>query len=223
MVGAVKDGVIAEFAALLEAVRLQLHDHACGFAFIVAADADLDRVAVAQFRPQGFLEQLLVMCDDVVGSLQDTHCRPVVLFQFDDFQTREFIRQFFQIGDVGTAPAVNGLIVIAHRSELLAYAGELLEQLVLAGVGVLVFIDQQVAQAVLPLLGNVRMRCEQSYRQADQVVEINRLVGFQGGFVTQVSIGGERFVFVAGDLAGGFRADQRVFPVGDDGLQVAQC
>jgi hypothetical protein len=40
---------------------------------------------------------------------------------------------------------------------LRAHAGQQLEQLVLAGVGVLVFIDQQVAQAVLPFVGDLRV------------------------------------------------------------------
>jgi hypothetical protein len=72
MVGAVEDGVVLELAAMLEAVRLQLHDHALGLGIVVAAGGDADLVAVAQLGPQLLVEQLFVVGDDVVGRLQDT-------------------------------------------------------------------------------------------------------------------------------------------------------
>ena len=155
VVGAVEDGVVPELAAMFEAVRLQLHDHALRLGLVVLAGGDVDRIAVPEFGPQGLVEQLLVVRDDVVGRLEDTHGRPVILLEFDDLERREFGRQLLQVVDVGAAPAVDRLVVVAHRGELRTEAGQQLEQLVLAGIGVLVFVDQQVAQAVLPLVGDV--------------------------------------------------------------------
>ncbi len=131
-------------------------------------------------------------------------------------------RQLLQILDVGAAPAVDRLVVVAHCRKLGTDTGQQLEQLVLAGVGILIFIDQQVAQAVLPFLGDLRMLGEQLHRQADQIVEIHRLISFQRRLVRQVGVGGQRFMFVGSELAGGFRRDQRILPIGNDRLQAAQ-
>ena len=61
VIRAVEDGVVAELAAMLEAMGLQLHDHALGLGLVVLAGGDVDRVAVAKFRPQGLVEQFLVV------------------------------------------------------------------------------------------------------------------------------------------------------------------
>ena len=208
---------------MLETVRLQLHDHALGLGFIVPAGSHVDRIAVAEFGPQGLVEQLLVMRDDVVCRFQYPYGRPVVLLKLDHLERGKFIGQFFQVVDIGPAPAVDRLVIIADGSELGPDTGQQLEQQVLAGVGVLIFIDQQVTQSVLPLFGNLRMLAEQFDRQADQVVEIDRLIGLERRLIAQVSAGGECFMLVNGELAGGFGRDQGILPVGDDGLQTAQC
>ena len=222
MIRAIEDGVIAEFSAVLETVRLQFHDHAFGLGLVVFAGGDVDRVTVPEFGPQRFVKEFVVVRDDVVGRLEDSYGRPVVLLQFDDLQAGEFRWQFLQIFDIRTAPAVNRLIVVAHRGELRPDASEQFEYLILAGVGVLIFIHQQVTQAVLPFFGDVGMFAEKLDRQADQIVKIDRLIGFQRRFVRQIGRRRQGFVLVGRELPGGFRGDQGIFPVRDDGLQTAQ-
>ena len=222
MVRAIEDGVVGELAALLEAVRLQLHHHAFGLGLVVPAGGDGDLVTVTELGPELLVEQLLVVRDDVVGGLQDAHRRPVVLLQRDDLERREFGRQPLQVVDVGAAPAVDRLIVVAHGGELGADAGQQFQELVLAGVGILVFVDQQVAQAVLPFLSDRRMLAEEPDRQADQVIEIHRLVGPERRLVGNEGMRSQRFVLVARQLPRRFRRDQRILPVRDHRLQPAQ-
>ncbi len=196
VVRAIEDGVVGELAALLEAVRLELHHHAFRFGLVVPAGSDGDLVTVAEFGPELLVEQLLVVRDDVVGGLQDAHRQPVVLLQRDDLERRKFGRQPLQVADVGPAPAVDRLIVVADGSELGADAGQQLEELVLAGVGILVFVNQQVAQAVLPFLGDRRVLAEEPDRQADQVIEIHRLVGPERRLVGHEGTGGKGLVLI---------------------------
>ena len=164
MVGAVKDGVVAETAPVLETVGLELHHYALRFALVVAAGGDGNGLPVAQFRPQGFLEQLFVMGDDGVGRLEDAHRGAVVLLQLDDPQGRELVRQALQVGDVRPPPGVDGLVVVPHGGELGADAGEQLQELVLTGIGVLVLIHQQIAQAVLPLFAHFGVALQDLHR-----------------------------------------------------------
>ena len=85
-----------------------------------------------------------------------------------------------------------------------ADAGQQLEQLVLAAIGILMLIDQQVAQAILPFLGNSRMLIEELDREADQVVEVHRLIGLQRCLVGEIRLRGPRFEFVRCASSGGF-------------------
>ena len=103
-----------------------------------------------------------------------------------------------QVFHVGAAPGVDGLVVVADRGEHAALAGEQLHQLVLAGIGVLVFVDQQVAQLVLPRLQHLGIAAQQLHRQADQVVEIQCLVGGKRVLVGHIGGRGHAVEFIAG-------------------------
>ncbi len=100
-------------------------------------------------------------------------------------------------------------------------AGELLEQLVLAGVGVLVLVHQEVAQPVLPAQAHFLVAREQLGRQADQVVEIHRLVGVQRGHVVAVDQRGLVIVGIVGLGDGGLGIDHAVLPQRDGALHAA--
>jgi hypothetical protein len=125
---------------------------------------DGDRIARAELGPQLLVEQFLVVRDQGVGRLEDAYRRAVVLFELDHLEVRVVARQAAQIGDIGTAPAIDRLIVIADRGERGAWPGQQPQQLVLAGIGILVFVDQQIAQAVLPFLADCRMASRRAPR-----------------------------------------------------------
>ena len=119
-------------------------DHLVRFVLFIATANDAQRVAVAQLAPQLFVEHVGVVGDQGVGGLENARRRAVVLLQFDDFQARKILMQLYQIFRPRTAPGVDGLVVVPDHGEPAAHADQLLHQQVLAGVGVLVFIDQQV-------------------------------------------------------------------------------
>jgi hypothetical protein len=52
-----------------------------------------------------------------------------------------------------------------------------LSRLVLAGVGILVFVDQQIAQAVLPLVAHFRMFSKSATGNAIRSSKVDRLIG----------------------------------------------
>src|SRR5690606_32812609 len=87
------------------------------------------------------------------------------------------------------APAVVGLVVDALGSECAARADQQSHQFVLGVVGVLVFVHQQVTNAVLPLVAHLGIGLQQLHRQGDQVVEIHRAVGAQAVLIKLVKAG----------------------------------
>ena len=136
------------------------------------------------------------MRDQGVGRLEDADRRAVVLFELDHLEVRVVARQSAQIGDIGAAPAIDCLIVIADGGERGARAGQEPEQLVLADIGILVFIDQQIAQAVLPFIADGRLAFEERHGNRDQIVKVDRLVRLQSRRITVESIGGESLAVV---------------------------
>ena len=70
------------------------------------------------------------------------------MLQLDDLQLRKIKRQLFQVFKRSAAPAVNALVVVTHSSKAgagnIGVAYQQLEQLVLGGVGILVFIHQHM-------------------------------------------------------------------------------
>ncbi len=225
VVAAIEDRVVAELRAPLELVRRQLEHHRLGLVLLVVHRRHGDRVPHAVLAPQRLVEQLGVVGDHRIGGLQDAHRRAIVLLELDDLQVREVGLQQAQIVQRGAAPAVDRLVVVADRGEggraQMRAAGQQLQQLVLAGVGVLVFVDEEVAQPVLPLEPHGFVACEQLGRQPDQVVEVDRLVRRQRGDVVAVDQRGLVLVGVGGLGDRGLGIDHAVLPQRDRALHAA--
>ena len=171
--------------------------------------------------PQHLVEQFGVVADHGVGRLQDAAGRAIVLLQLHHLERRVIHRQFLQIFDICAAPAVDRLIVIAHRRKLRARTGEVTHQLVLHAVGVLIFIDQQIPHAVLPFIAASGVRLKNLQGQFDQIVEIDRLIGLHRRRVVPIDTGGQRFGRIAGHGSGLIFRHPGVLPAGNGPLQLA--
>ena len=108
------------------------------------------RFAFAQIAPQIFGEELGVWANHIVSRSQNGTGGSIVLFQLHHFELWKINRQFFQIVQSRSTPAVDGLVVVAHRGESAFVAHQVLQHLVLRGVGVLVFVHQHVPHLRLP-------------------------------------------------------------------------
>ena len=161
---------------------------------------------MAHLAPQLFFKLVGVVRDQHVGAAQDAAGGAVVLLQHHHFQGRVVDLEQHQVFRTGAAPGVDRLVIVAHHGELVALADQQLHQQVLAGVGVLVFVHQQVAHLVLPLFEDVGVFLEQLDRQQDQVVEIHRVERLERALVVGVDDGGGLFLGVARVFQGFGRA-----------------
>ena len=179
VVGAVEDGAIAPPAvrAVLFLLQFQTLHGALGLVRLVVAGQHRDGLALAQLAPELLLEQLGVGGDDVVGGAQDGARAAVVLLERDDLERRVVGRQALEVLQRRAAPAVDALVVVAHRGEEALRTDQGLEQRVLHGIGVLHLVDQHMAEALLPARRHLGVAAQQLQWQADQVVEVHRLVG----------------------------------------------
>ncbi|VVN29037.1 hypothetical protein PS647_04769 [Pseudomonas fluorescens] len=223
VVAAIQDREIAVRAVGAQVQAEDFHGHALGLGVLVAAPDHADLVAVAHFTPQLLFEFVGVVRDQHVGAAQDAAGGAIVLLQHHHFQGRVVVLEQHQVFRARAAPGVDRLVVVAHHGELVAFADEHFHQQILAGVGVLVFVHQQVAHLVLPLFQDVGVFFEQLHRQQDQVVEIHRVERLERALVVGVDDGSGLFLGVARVFQGLGRQDQVVFPGADHVLDLVDA
>jgi len=160
-----------------------------GFDHFVPVAQYAQRIAVAQLAPEFFLERVRIVRNQMVGDFQDAAGRAVILLQLDDLEPRVVFLQLCQVFGLSAAPGVDGLVVVADYGEPAQIAGNQLDELVLRDIRILIFIDEQVADLVLPFFQHGRLLLKQQHGQQDQVVEIDGVVGLQAADIVVVKRG----------------------------------
>ena len=87
-----------------------------------ADDADL--LAVAGVGPQGLAEPAGVVGDQPVGGGEDVAGRAVVLLEPDDLRAGKVLLEAQDVGDLGAAPGIDRLVVVADAAQVAARLGE---------------------------------------------------------------------------------------------------
>ncbi len=113
------------------------------------------------------------MVDDAVGRFQDGAGRAIVLLQADDLGL-EVTAEVSHVFDPRAAPAVDRLVVVADDEQAVGIPGQQTHQGVLQGVGVLKFVDQDVAEAALIVSSAFRPVAQQLDRAQQQLGEIDQ-------------------------------------------------
>ena len=111
-----------------------------------------DLIPCPLLRPQLLALAPLVVLDDGVGCVQDVLGGAVVLLQPDDPSALVLLLEGEDILNGSAAEAINGLVVVAHHADVLPLPRQGGRQQVLQVVGVLVFVDEDVAELVLLIL-----------------------------------------------------------------------
>ena len=219
MVAAIEDGVVAVTPAMLEAMRHEAADHAFGFGFVVGRRRNSDRIAVTVLAPELLVEELRIVRDERVRRTQDAHRRPVILLELDHLDRRKVLRQLAQVVDRRATPAIDRLVVVADDGERSALPHEQPNEPVLRGIGVLVFVDEEVAAAFPPFRRRGLVRGEEPDRQRNQVVEVDRLIGAQCVVIAAVGLARGPLVVALRGLRGRSGRLQRVLPGADPPLR----
>ena len=206
MVAPVEDGNFLVGHALAVHQVEDFGGDAGGLVVAIVHAQDADAFAFAQRAAQGFVVKMGVVGDQCIRGVEDRTGRAVVHLELDDLERRVVFAEFAQVLGARATPGVDRLVVVTHHGEGAARAGQCLEEAVLGGVAVLVFVDQQVAQAVLPALGHLRILLQHPHRAGDEIVEVDATGGFELALVAGVGSG-------IGLARHGFRRKQRRLPL----------
>ena len=116
-------------------------------------------LAGALVRPEPLFTTLPIVRNDRIGCAQYRIGRTVVLLQTNDLGLRKMTLKVQNVALVGSAPPVDGLVIISDRADVGASPRQHDHQMQLDSVGVLVFVYHQVLEALPIPLQNVRMTC----------------------------------------------------------------
>ncbi len=166
---------------ILATQTAQLHqppdfaDDEISLVLLVGQFADGDLLAVVVVGAQPPVDTVAIQFDDVIGHRYDACSRAVIDFQIDALRFFERLLEIEDVADERLAPAIDRLVLIPDDEKVLVLSGQRFHQHVLHPVGVLIFIYQNVLEAILIPLQHARLGIEEVKWQDQQVVEIDRV------------------------------------------------
>ena len=146
---------------------LNLRHHISSLIHFIERGIQFDQRAVAVVGPQFLAQAFRIVRDHRIGGSQDVAGRAVILFQPNGARAGIIVKELLHVADLRAAPAVNRLVVIADHEHLAAFAGKQTDEGVLHIVGVLEFVDQNLAET-LPVVFQQRRRFQQGFVRAQQ-------------------------------------------------------
>ena len=215
VIAAIEHGIVGPARTVHEAMAHDLRRHPFRLVLLVLGRQHPHRLAVIQLGEELLVEDVGVIGNQDIGALENAPLRAVVLLQLDDIEGGKILLQQHQILGFGPAPGVDGLVIIPHHGKAGALAHQRLHQLVLAGVGILILVHQQVLDLLLPALPRLLIGLEEQGGHDDEIVEIQGVIGGHLTLVTLVEQGHLLLFAILRPFERHAGQHQIVLPVGD--------
>ena len=217
-----QDGDLVEALAAL-AQSLDVVADGARLLLVVPEGGDADALAHGVVGEERLAEAALVVGDEAGCRRQDVPGGAIVALEPDDDGVGEVALEAQDVVDLGAAPAVNRLVVVAHAADVGRAAGQQAQPQVLGDVGVLVLVDQDVAEPLPVVRQHVRVVAEQAQHLEQEVAEVGRVQLLEALLVGGVELGalalGEAEGLAARYLVG---REAAVLPAVDQGGQLAR-
>ena len=207
--------VAAQAAAGAGMEILDLLADPAGLGLAVPMPDQADLQAVLGIGPERLAQPALVRGNQPRGRAQDLRGGTIVLFQPDHLRARKILLEAQDIADLGPAPAIDRLVVIADAADIAMGLRQQPQPQILGDVGILIFVDEDIAEAVLPAGQNIGMGLKQRHAMQQQIAEIDRVQCQQTVLIGAVKLHALAIVgraLVAADLV---RCQRPVLPAVD--------
>ena len=149
-------------------------DHVARLVDFVVGRVQVDGFAIAGVGPQLLADAVRVVGDHRIGGIEDVGAGAVVLLQADGLRAREVLQEALHVLHFRAAPAVDGLVVVADHEHVAAVACQQAHEAVLDGVGVLEFVDQDLAETRAVMVEQRRVVAQHFMRAQQQLGEIDQ-------------------------------------------------
>ena len=149
-----------------------LAHHEVGLVTFVEGGFDQNLIPRSVLRPQRLALAAHVVADHLVGSVQDILGRAVILLQADDTGTLILRLKAENVFNIGTPETVDALVIVSHHADVAVSSGQKAGQQILEMVGVLVFVDQHIAELALVVFPGRFVTLQQANRVQNDVIEV---------------------------------------------------
>ena len=105
-------------------------------------------------RPQTLRRSVRIVLDDRIRRIQDRLRRAIVLLELDELRLRIVLLEIHDIPKIRSTPGINALVRITDRTDILRLPCDVLCHQVLCMVRILIFVDQDIVESVLPALAD---------------------------------------------------------------------
>ena len=78
-----------------------------------------DFISRAVCGPEGFRFSCRIVCNHTICRIQDILRGTVILLELNDLAIFIFLFELQDIADIGSPPAINGLVIITHYTNIL--------------------------------------------------------------------------------------------------------
>ena len=157
---------------------------------LVGCHIDVDLLAVLGGGKELLRLAVLVVRDDGVRGGEHIAHTAVVLLEFHCMAVGIVLLELEDVADVGTAPRVNGLVVVAHDHDVFVLLRQKPGDSILRMVRVLIFIHHDVTEALLVCLEHIGVVLQQQIRVHEQVIEVESVRSTQTLLQSRVDSGG---------------------------------
>ena len=159
-----------------------------GFLVAIPVRAHGDGLALVAVGAQRLAEAAFVLGDEAGGGAEDLRRRAVVALEPDDLGAGKILLEAQDVVDLGAAPAIDRLVVVADAADVLVALGQQPQPQILRHVGVLILVHQHVFEAALILLQHIGMVLEDAQDFEQQVAEIGGVHHFQALLVFGIEL-----------------------------------
>ena len=193
-VGPVEDGHVRGSHSRVIDQGIDLVCHEAGFIVLVVGDVGDDGRTRSGVGPQALGPAAAVARDDAIGGVEDGLRRPVVLLQQHGLGIGIVALELLDVANRRATEGIDGLIGVADHAQLgrwhavAAVTDEFADQDVLRVIGVLVLVDEDVAESAAVVLGHVGEELEQRHGRSDEVIEVEGIGAAQASLVLGVGL-----------------------------------
>ena len=175
-VHAVQDCVIAPGSAPAVSGH-DLRRYLTGLVMLVIGNVELNGLSPVAVCPKLLALAPGIVADDGVCRVEYARGAAVVLLKADDAAVFVFILKGQYVLYRCAAEFIDALVVIAHNADIAPAARELRCKQVLEPVGILIFVDEHIFEAFLPVFADVVVLVEELNGIIDKVVKVHRAGG----------------------------------------------
>ncbi len=178
---------------------------------LVACLIGLNLLAIACGGEQTLVLTLRVMAHHGICRRKDMAGRAVILLELNHLGIGKILLEVEDVGDIGAAPGINRLVVVAHNHQVLVLGSEQVRNLVLHVIRILILVYADIAKTLLIFFEHLGAAAQKLKRPHEQVVKVHRVRGTQATLQLRVNTRGLLFLRTRRAGAHLVRADHGVF------------